>query len=132
MTDTACLYPLNAPKTAYGKGCRCSRCVEAERERCRRRYAANLEAERARIRRYYATHREEAAERQRRRYERDREGIREQWRRWRENSRERERERGQRRRERLRSISVTSTGRYTAEEDQIVLAWEGSDLDLAL
>ena len=33
----SCWFPLNAPKTAYGKGCRCPRCVEAERARNRRR-----------------------------------------------------------------------------------------------
>ncbi len=26
---TACLYPLNRPRTAYNKGCRCPRCLDA-------------------------------------------------------------------------------------------------------
>lgn len=126
-----CLFPQNAAKTASGKGCRCRRCVEAARERNQRRYAANLEARRARNRAYYQTHREEAAARGRRRYERDPEGMRAKWQEWREKSRERERERGRRRRERHNSIPVTAWGRYSETEDQTLLTWKGTDLNLA-
>lgn len=122
----------NAAKTAYGKGCRCRLCVEAERARNRRRYAADIEAQRERSRAYAQTHREEAAARGRKRYEHDPEGMRAKGREWRENGRERERERGRRRRERHNSIPVTAWGRYNADEDQAILGWQGTDLDLAL
>lgn len=127
-----CQFPHNAAKTAYGKGCRCARCVEVERGRNRRRYAANLQAERARNRAYYETHRDEDRERGRRRYERDPEGMRAKWREWREKSLDREQERGRRRRERHNAIPVAAWGRYSEAEDQTIMGWDGTDLGLAL
>ena len=38
-----CEHPQNTPSTAYGKGCRCERCVTNSRERNRKFNAARIE-----------------------------------------------------------------------------------------
>ena len=43
------------------------------------------------------------------------------------------REQVRRRQERHRSLSIRATGRrYTGVEDQLILSWEGTDLELAI
>ncbi len=47
-TQTECSYPMNAPRTAYRKKCRCERCVTWKREDSRKDYFKHHEARKAR------------------------------------------------------------------------------------
>ncbi len=128
---TDCRFPALAPKTAYRKGCRCERCVETERARLRRRYAANREAERERNRIYHETHQEQVRAWRAKYREENRDRLLEEWRQYRRDHPEKEQARGRRRREEYAELEVLVWGRYTAEEDQIVMGWTGTDLELA-
>lgn len=52
MSQTTCLYPENAPRTGYNKGCRCSRCVTEKSKQKRAEYQRNTET----YKKYQATH----------------------------------------------------------------------------
>ena len=52
MSQTTCLYPENAPRTGYNKGCRCSRCVTEKSKQKRAEYQRNTET----YKNYQATH----------------------------------------------------------------------------
>lgn len=131
MSPTECRLPHLAPKTAYGKGCRCERCVATERARLRRRHAQNREAELERNRIYHETHQKQVKARRAKRYEANRDRLLEEWRQYRRDHPEKEQARGRRRRGQYAALEVLVSGRYTPEEDEIVTWWTETDLELA-
>ena len=56
MPQTTCLYPENAPRTGYNKGCRCSRCVTEKSAQKRAEYQRNTETYKNYQKNYQATH----------------------------------------------------------------------------
>lgn len=52
MSQDSCLYPENAPRTGYNKGCRCARCKTEKSTQKRAEYARNTQT----YRQYQKTH----------------------------------------------------------------------------
>ena len=117
MTREGCSHPQNTARTAYNKGCRCDGCREAEAEKARR---------------YREAHREAIAEKARRYREANREAIAEKGRRYREANYKACRRAVRMRREKYaRLLPATVSGPFSPAEDKVILAWEGTVVQLA-
>lgn len=124
-----CRFPGNAPRTAYGKGCRCGGCREWARVRRRRYREANPEKIAEENRRYREANPEKLAESRRRR----RESRQETDRRYREANPGASRRRwAQLKDAYLLAAKPIVTGRYSPAEDAVILSWEGRVIDLAV